>query len=169
MTITNDEPDHLGNFPEALLAPGRKIFRSRRKNLGAGRLEIFRSRPKTLATGRRYRLSAEGLAAKRIAIRLCEPWMHSTGPRTAEGKARSAANGLRNRDLWRIVSRRVVDDDDKFGIVSTREIHTRYVNGRTSVRRSTRLHFRRLQVRRRRLTLIFEKATRRQDKRGLQR
>ena len=161
MTLTNQEPDPLGSFPEALLGSGRKIFRSHPKNLGAGRLKIFRSRPKTLDTGRRYRLTAEGLAAKRIAIRLSKPWMHSTGPRTAEGKARASANGLRNRDLWRIVSRRVVDDDDKFGIVSTREIQTRYVNGKTSVRRSIRYHFRRLQVRRRRLTRGFERSARR--------
>jgi hypothetical protein len=48
--------------------------------------------------GRRNRLkwrgfTAEGLERLRQAALRTQPWRHSTGPRTAAGKVRSAANG----------------------------------------------------------------------------
>ena len=54
--------------------------------------------PKRVAAGRLNRLKRAGLTpagAARLsqAARDRKPWEHSTGPRTAAGKARSAANG----------------------------------------------------------------------------
>ena len=43
-----------------------------------------------------YRLMAAGLAALREPARLNRPWLASTGPKTAAGKARSAVNALRH-------------------------------------------------------------------------
>jgi hypothetical protein len=143
--ITHQERNttRVGNFPEPSRAEGRKIFGASR------RLSSTPRRP--------YHLSAEGLAAKLNAVRLCKPWKRSTGPRSAKGKMRSSANGLRNRETWRVISRRVVDDDDGYSIASMREIRTLYANGKTSVRRRRRFHFRRLQVRRREIMRFFER------------
>jgi hypothetical protein len=54
--------------------------------------------PERVEAGRRNRLkwqgfSSEGLERLRQAALANRPWRFSTGPRTAEGKARSAANG----------------------------------------------------------------------------
>jgi hypothetical protein len=45
---------------------------------------------------RPYRLTAAGLAALRASALRNKPWLASTGPRTAAGKARSSANALRH-------------------------------------------------------------------------
>ena len=45
---------------------------------------------------RPYRLSPEGLAALRAAAAARRPWLASTGPRTAAGKAASSLNALRH-------------------------------------------------------------------------
>jgi hypothetical protein len=42
---------------------------------------------------RRKGLTAEGLERLRTAALANQPWLRSTGPKTAAGKARSAANG----------------------------------------------------------------------------
>jgi len=42
------------------------------------------------------RFSPEGLEALRLAARKNRPWEGSTGPRTAEGKARSRWNALKH-------------------------------------------------------------------------
>ena len=73
-------------------------------------------------------LTAEGRAALVAAILRSRPWLKSTGPRTPEGKARSARNGLVNRRLWRVVSRRtehVETGPFTFDVVTV----TRYANG----------------------------------------
>ena len=44
----------------------------------------------------RYRLSPGGLQSLRSTIRWVRPWRRSTGPRTAEGKTRSAQNALKH-------------------------------------------------------------------------
>lgn len=54
--------------------------------------------PKQVAAGRRNQqkwkgISPEGLRKLRETALLNKPWKRSTGPRTAAGKARSAANG----------------------------------------------------------------------------
>jgi hypothetical protein len=54
--------------------------------------------PRRVAAGRRNHarrrgFTAAGLDALRQAARKHRPWRHSTGPQTAAGKARSAANG----------------------------------------------------------------------------
>ena len=54
--------------------------------------------PKRVLAGRRNvlkrrGLTADGLARLRAAALANEPWKSSTGPRTPEGKAASAANG----------------------------------------------------------------------------
>ena len=56
--------------------------------------------PKRVAAGKRNvlkrkGLTREGLERLRAAALANKPWLHSTGPRTAEGKARAAANGKR--------------------------------------------------------------------------
>src|ERR1700690_4387071 len=42
---------------------------------------------------RRRGLTAEGRPALRLAALAHEPWTHATGPKTAAGKTKSAANG----------------------------------------------------------------------------
>jgi hypothetical protein len=54
--------------------------------------------PKRVLAGRRNRsvrkgLTAEGRQRLREAALLHRPWLHTTGPRTPTGKARSSANG----------------------------------------------------------------------------
>jgi hypothetical protein len=53
--------------------------------------------PKRVAAGRRnvrfWRLTDEGRSRLQAAAFRNQPWQHSTGPRTPQGKARSAANG----------------------------------------------------------------------------
>lgn len=46
----------------------------------------------------KWRMTPEGRARVRAAILLHRPWEHSTGPRTPEGKARSARNGRAGRE-----------------------------------------------------------------------
>ena len=43
-----------------------------------------------------YRLSPRGLKSLREAALRNQPWNHSTGPRTGEGKARSRMNGWKH-------------------------------------------------------------------------
>ena len=45
---------------------------------------------------RRYQLTPEGLASLRASIRRVTPWEYSTGPRTADGKARSRMNAWKH-------------------------------------------------------------------------
>lgn len=59
-----------------------------------------------VAAGRRNRqkrgeLTPEGLQRLSDWANEHQPWAESTGPRTAQGKARSAQNGLLNRPLDR--------------------------------------------------------------------
>ena len=54
--------------------------------------------PKRVAAGRlnamkRIGFTEDGLARMKAAALITQPWRHSTGPRTAEGKARSSQNG----------------------------------------------------------------------------
>jgi len=42
-------------------------------------------------------ISAEGLARLRASALKNKPWEHTTGPRTASGKARVAANGKKRQ------------------------------------------------------------------------
>lgn len=61
-----------------------------------------RPNPKRVAAGRRNRklrgpLTAEGREKLREAAVRNRPWERSTGPKTPEGKARSAANGRKRR------------------------------------------------------------------------
>ena len=54
--------------------------------------------PNRVAAGRinamkRVGFTEEGLSRVRAAALINRPWLHATGPRTAEGKARSSANG----------------------------------------------------------------------------
>lgn len=54
--------------------------------------------PKRVVAGRRNRtkrgpLTPEGRERLRKAVLLTQPWQYSTGPRTEEGKSRTAANG----------------------------------------------------------------------------
>ena len=77
--------------------------------------------PKRVAAGRRNRLKRRGLSDAgrqrlRDAARANKPWLNSTGPRTAAGKARAALNG----------KLRQVDE------VSVREVH-RELSGLNSV------------------------------------
>jgi hypothetical protein len=58
--------------------------------------------PRRVAAGKRNRAKRGGLTPggrKRLqlAALLHEPWLHSTGPRTAEGKARVALNGKKRQ------------------------------------------------------------------------
>ena len=43
-----------------------------------------------------YRLSPEGLESLRASARRTRPWERSTGPRTAQGKARSRMNAWKH-------------------------------------------------------------------------
>ena len=43
---------------------------------------------------RTYEQSPAGLNALRQSVRRTKPWLHSTGPKTAQGKARSRMNAL---------------------------------------------------------------------------
>lgn len=45
---------------------------------------------------RRYRLTPAGLASLRESASRVKPWEQSTGPRTADGKARSRQNALKH-------------------------------------------------------------------------
>jgi hypothetical protein len=64
--------------------------------------------PKRVAAGRRNRLKRRGLSDAgrqrlRDAARANKPWLHSTGPRTAAGKAQAALNGkLRQLDAMSV-------------------------------------------------------------------
>jgi hypothetical protein len=54
--------------------------------------------PRRVLAGRKNRakrrgLSDEGRERLRLAALANKPWVHATGPRTAEGKARSSVNG----------------------------------------------------------------------------
>ena len=54
--------------------------------------------PKRVAAGKRNWLKRRGLSPEgreklRLAALRTEPWQHSTGPKTALGKAKAAANG----------------------------------------------------------------------------
>ena len=58
--------------------------------------------PKTVAAGRRNRklrgpLTPEGRERLRQAALANRPWTRSTGPKTQAGKAKSAANGAKQR------------------------------------------------------------------------
>ena len=58
--------------------------------------------PKRVEVGRRNQLkwkgfTPEGLQRLRESALRRKPWQHSTGPRTAEGKRRAAANGKRRQ------------------------------------------------------------------------
>ncbi len=55
------------------------------KRVAAGRLN----------RAKRKSLTPDGAERVRQAALRNRPWVHSTGPKTAEGKKRSAANGLR--------------------------------------------------------------------------
>src|SRR5687768_8895726 len=59
---------------------------------------------------RPYRLSPEGLSSLRESARQVMPWRHSTGPRTASGKARSSMNAMKHgeRSAERVESRQLV-------------------------------------------------------------
>jgi hypothetical protein len=59
--------------------------------------------PRRVAAGRRNRAKRKGLSSGgrmrlQLAALVQQPWLHSTGPRTPEGKARSAQNS-RKRQL----------------------------------------------------------------------
>lgn len=61
-----------------------------------------RPNPNRVAAGRRNRCKRRGLSDAgrerlREAARKHKPWLHSTGPRTREGKAIAAANGRYNQ------------------------------------------------------------------------
>ncbi len=66
--------------------------------------------PKTMQTGRQKRLK-RGQKTPEVIEKLRQyafknkPWLHSTGPRTAEGKTRSAANVLKRRKAENSVRR----------------------------------------------------------------
>lgn len=60
--------------------------------------EVRAPNPKRVAAGRlnwlkRKGLTPEGRSRLRLFALANRPWQHSTGPRSVEGKARSAANG----------------------------------------------------------------------------
>ena len=66
------------------------------------KLQLSPLNAKRVAAGRRNRqkrgpLTPEGREKLRQAALKNRPWEKSTGPRTAEGKARSAANGQKGR------------------------------------------------------------------------
>jgi hypothetical protein len=121
---TTARGNHSGH-PAAVVKPGQFRDREGRFTRNPRREKLLSSRRKLSGSRRRYSLSAAGLAAKRAAIRQHKPWEHSTGPTTAEGKRRSAANGIRNRAGWRVVSR----CDNGEGT------ETLWANGRVTVRR----------------------------------
>jgi hypothetical protein len=67
--------------------------------------------PKRVAAGRLNRTKRKGLTPEgrerlRRAAQANKPWQHATGPRTAEGKAKAAANGKQRQ----------------FGLLSVREL-----------------------------------------------
>lgn len=58
--------------------------------------------PRRVAAGKRNRALRRGLTEAgreqlRLASLLSRPWQHSTGPKTAKGKAQAAANGKRRQ------------------------------------------------------------------------
>ena len=58
--------------------------------------------PRRVAAGRRNRkkrgpLTPAGREKLRLAALKNRPWLHATGPKTPEGKARSAANGRKTQ------------------------------------------------------------------------
>jgi hypothetical protein len=58
--------------------------------------------PRRVEVGRRNRLKRKGLTAEgrkrlRQSALVHKPWQHSTGPKTAKGKARVAENGKRRQ------------------------------------------------------------------------
>ena len=63
--------------------------------------------------------TAERRARQAEAIRLWQPWTRSTGPRTAEGKARTAMNGYKGdtRDMLRTLRRLLGEQRDYNNLV----------------------------------------------------
>jgi hypothetical protein len=64
--------------------------------------EVRPPNPRRVAAGKRNRalrkgLTEEGRQRLREAALRGEPWKHATGPKTPEGKARSAANGKKRQ------------------------------------------------------------------------
>ena len=65
---------------------------------------VLTPNPRRVAAGRRNRLRRKGLTPEgrerlRLAAVANRPWIHSTGPRTAAGKARVALNGKKRIQL----------------------------------------------------------------------
>ena len=64
--------------------------------------------PRRVAAGRRNQLLRQGLSGEgrerlRMSAVAHRPWTHSTGPRTAEGKAQAAINGKARQKSGRSV------------------------------------------------------------------
>ena len=66
--------------------------------------------PTTQPARRPYRLTPSGLRALRASIARVKPWRLTTGPRTAEGKARSRMNAWKHgeRSAEMIQNRRAI-------------------------------------------------------------
>jgi hypothetical protein len=45
---------------------------------------------------KRYRLSEQGLQARRAAIQKTQPWKYATGPKTPSGKRMSSLNAFKH-------------------------------------------------------------------------
>jgi hypothetical protein len=83
--------------------------------------------PRRVAAGKLNRAKRKGLTpagAERLrrAALAQKPWEHATGPRTPEGKAKAAANGLARaagRESVRAARRAVAVLDDLFAVMGT--------------------------------------------------
>ena len=87
--------------------------------------EMSGKNPKRVAAGKRNRkkrgpLTEEGLSRLREAALENRPWEKSTGPKTAEGKAKAAANGRARQRGQK--SRRQIRKEVMAGVVQIDEL-----------------------------------------------
>jgi hypothetical protein len=68
---------------------------------------------------KRKKFTAEGLARLRAVALANQPWRFSTGPRTVEGKRRSAANGRARQKGSQSVRQLRAERADYLGLIRT--------------------------------------------------
>lgn len=89
----------------------------------AGQHPRSRPNPRRVAAGRRNRrkrgpLTPEGRERLRHVVLSNQPWLHSTGPKTVDGKRRSAANGRKNQKGEKSVREIRAELDDDLALIA---------------------------------------------------
>jgi hypothetical protein len=90
--------------------------------------------PRRVAAGRRNRAKSQGVTPEgrerlRQAALLNRPWLHSTGPRTPEGKAKVAMNGKARQQGPRSVRQTKADLGELRGLLREMKETRRVLTG----------------------------------------